>query len=161
MLNELLKNIKLEEIKSEDSYSELSDGYYLCEVEKVEFTTSKTSGNEMLAWQFKVVEDGIKFNDEWVKEHIPGTTNRKIFMYHSLKDQKAVERMLSDLLKFEKAEDEPILSKEMFVNEEILKEALQLLIGAQLFIHLDTDRDGNQWKRFVNWKNAKKNELVE
>ena len=47
-LDEILKNIKLEDISSEGTgFSELPDGYYLCEVEEVKFAISKTTGNDM------------------------------------------------------------------------------------------------------------------
>lgn len=159
-LNEILKNMQLEKISSEDTgYQELPDGYYLAEVEKVEFTVSK-SGKDMIKWQFKVVENGIRFNSEYEKEYIEKSINRKIFMFSLLSDENSVQRTLSNLLKFEKDEGKPILNAEYFINQEILAEALQLLNGANIFIHLDTDKNGNQWKRLVSWKGAAKLELV-
>ena len=160
-LDELLKNIKIEEIKSDDSeYPNLPDGYYLCEVEKVEFKESKTSGNEMLAWQFKVVENGINFDDEMKKYYLENTSNRKIFTYHILKDESSMKRAISDLLKFEEVEGEPILSKDYFVNKEAMELCFELLIGKNIWIKLQTDKNENQWKRFVGWKGAKNLELV-
>ena len=42
-----------------NNFSELPDGYYLSEVEKAELKESKTSHQPMVAFQFKVVEDGL------------------------------------------------------------------------------------------------------
>lgn len=161
-LDEILKNIKIEEIKSDnEGYENLPDGYYLCEVEKVEFKESKSSGNEMIAWQFKVVENGIDFDEELNKQYIQNTVNRKIFTYHVLKDETSIKRAISDLLKFEETEGESLLSKEYFISKESMELCFQLLIGRNIYIKLETDKDNNQWKRFVSWKGAKKLELVE
>lgn len=160
-LDEILKNIKLEDISSEGTgFSELPDGYYLCEVEEVKFAVSKTTGNDMLSWRLKVVENGINFDDNFDKKYIQNTKNRKIFMFSSLRDQASVEKTISDLMKFEKEEGVSLLQKEYFINKEIMTEALALLIGLNIYVQLDTDKDGNQWKRFVNWKGAQKLGLV-
>ena len=161
-LDELLKSIKIEEIKSDnEGYENLPDGYYLCEVEKVEFKESKSSGNEMIAWQFRVVENGISFDEELKKEYIQNTINRKIFTYHVLKDENSIKKAISDLLKFEESEDVPLLSRDYFINKEAMNLCFQLLIGRNIYIKLETDKDNSQWKRFVSWKGAKKLELVE
>ena len=160
-LDELLKSIKIEEIKSDnEGYDNLPDGYYLCEVEKVEFKESKTSGNEMIAWQFRVVEKGINFDDDLKKYYLENTLNRKIFIYHVLKDENGIKRAISDLLKFEESEGVPLLSKDYFINKESMELCFQLLIGKNIYIKLETDKDNNQWKRFISWKGAKKLELI-
>lgn len=166
-LNELLTKIDLKSIKAENTtFEDLPDGYYLCEVEKVDFKQSQSSGNEMLAWTFKIVEDGITFTGDELdkKEYIKGTKNRKIFHYHVLKDERGVERMLSDLLKFEDANKQPLLNSDYFKDQETLSLSIQLLIGARIYIHLETTENQNgeaiQWKRFVSWKGAEKLELI-
>lgn len=160
-LDQLLQSINLKDIKSEQSFEDLPDGYYLCEVEKVEFTVSKSSGNDMLKWQFKVVENGVDINVETDKKiELKNTKNRKIFMYHTLKDTNTIERMLSDLLKFEDSNGEPLLSPEYFISQEAIVVALQLLLGKNIYISLRKDDNDNQWKRIITWKAAKTLELI-
>lgn len=160
-LNDLLKSIKVESITSDstETFSQLPEGYYFCELELAELTTSKSSGNTMVKWQFKVIEDGVSYGENLEKIRIRKSTGRKIFTYHVLKDTSSLERFISDALKFESEEDTPILGKEYFENSEIMEQALNVLVGSRLWLHIDINEDGNSWTRFISFKRARKLEL--
>lgn len=161
-VNKILEDIDTNQVTAEssDSYSQLPDGYYLSEVSKVEMTTSKSSGQPMIAWQFKTVEDGITIDENLMKSLIKNTTKKTIFMYHVLKDQNSVERFISDALKFEGDDaGKPFLEKEYFTTAETLHDALDLLVGLRIWLHVDTDNNNTTWTRFVSWKRATKLEL--
>lgn len=161
-VNKILGSIDTNQVTadSSDAYSQLPDGYYLSEVAKVEMTTSKSSGQPMIAWQFKTVEDGVTIDENLNKSLIKNTTKKTIFMYHVLKDQNSVERFISDALKFEGDEvGKPFLEKEYFTTAETLHDALDLLIGLRIWLHIDTNNNNSTWTRFVSWKRATKLEL--
>ena len=161
-VNKILESIDTNQVTadSSDVYSQLPDGYYLSEVAKVEMTTSKSSGQPMIAWQFKTVEDGVTIDENLNKELIKNTTKKTIFMYHVLKDQNSVERFISDALKFEGDEaGKPFLEKDYFTTAETLHDALDLLTGLRIWLHVDTDNNNSTWTRFVSWKRATKLEL--
>lgn len=161
-VNKILGSIDTNQVTadSSDAYSQLPDGYYLSEVAKVEMTTSKSSGQPMIAWQFKTVEDGVTIDENLNKALIKNTTKKTIFMYHVLKDQNSVERFISDALKFEGDEaGKPFLEKEYFTTAETLHDALDLLVGLRIWLHIDTDNNNSTWTRFVSWKRATKLEL--
>lgn len=162
-INNVLKNIKTNDITSEssDSFSQLPDGYYLAELVKAELKTSKSSGAPMVAWQFKTVENGVCFDGDLTRTSINKSKGKVLFLYHSLKDESAMERFISDALKFEGEEPgKSLLEKEYFENAEVLHDALDVLIGSYIWLHVDTDKDNNTWTRIVSWKRAAKLELV-
>lgn len=161
-VNEILKSIDTNQVTADstDIYSQLPDGYYLSEVVKAEMTTSKSSGHPMIAWRFKTVEDGVTIDENLNKTLIKGTAKKTIFMYHVLKDQNSVERFISDALKFEADEPgKPFLEKEYLTTAETLHDALDLLVGLRIWLHVDTDNNNSTWTRFVSWKRAEKLEL--
>lgn len=161
-VNKILESIDTNQVTAEssDTYSQLPDGYYLSEVAKVEMTTSKSSGQPMIAWQFKTVEDGVTIDENLNKALIKNTTKKTIFMYHVLKDQNSVERFISDALKFEGDEaGKPFLEKDYFTTAETLHDALDLFTGLRIWLHVDTDNNNTTWTRFVSWKRATKLEL--
>ena len=163
-LDELLGGTNLEDVTSESgSFSELPEGYYLSEVETAEIKISKTSKQPMVAFQFKIVEDGNKVTESGDLEKIKNSKNKKIFMYYSLKDEGAVKRFVSDMLKFEgEEENTPILEKEYFTNSALLADALDILIGMRIYIQLSANENGepgSMWKNLVSWKRAKALEL--
>lgn len=170
-INDVLSNVTLDEVTSESngfSNEELPDGYYLSEVEKAEIKTSKTSGKPMVAFQFKVVENGIAADvDEQgrtVKSYIEKTQNRKIFLNYVLSDEKSVKRFASDMLKFEGDEPgESLLPKEAFISAETLYDALEVLEGMRIFIQVSTskNREGKDmtWKNPISWKRVDALEL--
>lgn len=163
-VNKILQSVNVKDVTADTSeqFSQLPDGYYLCEVVKAEMTTSKSSGQPMIAWQFKTVEDGVAIDENLTKTHIKNTTKRTIYMYHVLKDQASVERFISDALKFEgEVAGESYLEKEYFTTAETLNDALDLLEGLRIWLHIDTDDNNSTWTRMVSWKRAAKLELEE
>lgn len=170
-LNELTQNINLEETNqnSGTGFEELPDGYYLGELEKIELKETKTNQDPMFSCQFKVVENGYKLDDEKLKfVPIASTSNRKIFINYIIKyekdekgnitgiDEKAYKRFVSDMLKFVGENNESLLDKAFFSQgTSVLEQAFELIIGARLYIHLDTPSNGNnQWKNPISWKRA-------
>lgn len=162
-LDSLLGEVDLSDVNAESGggFSDLPEGYYLCEVEKAEITESKSSRKPMVAMQLKVVEDGI-FIDEKTggMKDLAKTANRKIFKYYVLGDEAGVKRFVADMLKFEgEKPDEPILPKEAFTCSATIVDALDVLIGMNIYIRINksTNKDGQEsvWQSPITWKRAK------
>lgn len=166
-LNNLLTQTDLTDVTADGAnFSELPDGYYLSEVESAELKESKSSHQPMVAFQFKVVEDGMSVNDNGDFEPIKKSKNRKIFMYYVLKDDNSIRRFVQDMLKFEgEKPGEPILTKEYFTNSELLNDALEILVGMRIYIQSSTttndDDSTSVWKNLITWKRAKAIGLLE
>lgn len=163
-LDELLKTTDINDIDAESSgFTQLKSGYYLCEVKKAELKISNTSKKPMVMFQFKIVEDGTYFNfdnnDKPIPVTLKGTKNRMIFKYYVFSDEQSIRRFASDMLKFEgETVGEPLLSKEYFTNSELIEDALDVLIGRNIYIHNDVTKkaDGTEttWVNLVSWKTA-------
>jgi hypothetical protein len=116
----------------------------------------------MVAWKFKTIDNGIRMDENLTKTYVKQTKNKKISVYHSLKDESTTERFISDALKFEgEVAGESYIDKEYFTTAETMEDALELLIGLNLWLHIDTDNKGDTWTRFVSWSRAKKLGLEE
>ena len=121
----------------------------------------------MVAFQFKVSDDG--YNAELDGEEvnitrISKTKNRKVFIYYTLKDETSVKRFVTDMLKFEgENPGEPLLGKEYFTNSQLLEDALEVLIGMQIYIKINTseknDGSTSTWRNLISWKRAAALEL--
>lgn len=169
-LDELLKETNIEEVTSEsnDSFEELPAGYYLCEVEKAELKETKETHLPMASFTFKVIEPGkqvIIEEGESNFQEVKNSINRKIFINYVLKDSTTIKRFVSDMLKFEGEEEgQPLLNKEYFLNSEILVDALSILEGMRIYVHisLNTKSDGSigRWNNLISWKRAKILELI-
>ena len=166
-LDGLLAQTDLKDVTAEGAgFEELPEGYYLCEVEKAELKVSKSSKMPMVAFQFKVVDDGVTIkneNEDWTP--IKGSKNRKIFMYYVLKDETSVKRFATDMLKFEgDTAGESLLEKECFMNSSLLCDALEILesgyrIYIQISVSENQDGTSSTWKNLVSWKRAANLEL--
>lgn len=167
-LNELLSQTDLKDVTAESAgFQELPEGYYLSEVESAKLTVSKTSKQPMVAFQLKVVDDGVNINPDdesgsLIK--IKGSKNRKIFIYYTLKDDGSVKRFVTDMLKFEgKEPGQPILDKEYFTNAEVLEDALDILVGLRIYVQVTVsekeDGSTSTWQNLISWKRAEKLEL--
>lgn len=176
ILDSLLGKSDLSSTTAEGAGStELPDGYYLCEVEKAELTTSKSSGNPMVKFQFRVVENGHKSvvddqgNDVLVEAK--GTANRKVFMYYVLSNENQVGFFVSDMLKFSNPEDltKPLLGEDQeeakvyFKNTALLMDALEIIsMGSHIYVMLQTvpKRDNpsetDTKKSIISWTRAAK-----
>lgn len=167
-LDDILSDVDLSDITQDSAgFEALPDGYYLCEVENTELKESKSSHNPMVAFTFKICENGIvpTVNDNGNNEFIQlsKTKNRKIFMYFVLKDERSIKRFASDMLKFEDSYGDPILPKEAFMSSDTILDALDCLVGMRLYINVSTSEndDGtkSQWNNLISWKRANIMEL--
>lgn len=164
-LDGLLSTVDLSDVTAESAgFTELPDGYYLCEVEKAEIRESKSSKMPMAAFTFKISEDGhtaeVDESSEPVITDIKKTANRKIFMYYVFKDERSVKRFATDMLKFEGEEEgEPLLPKEAFLSGDTVNDALEILTGMRIYIHVSTttneDDTKSTWNNLISWKRAK------
>lgn len=164
-LDAVLKQTDLSDVTAESTnFSELPDGYYLCEVEKAELKESKSSHQPMVAFQFAVVADGLGIDENAGLVEIKKTKGRKIFMYYVLKDENAIRRFATDMLKFEgEKKGEPILDKAYFTTSSVLLDALDILVGMRIYIQSSTsvndDKSKSIWKNLISWKRAEALEL--
>lgn len=164
-LDGLLSTVDLSDVTAESAgFTELPDGYYLCEVEKTEIRESKSSKMPMAAFTFKILEDGytaeVNESGETVMNNIKKTANRKIFIYYVFKDERSVKRFATDMLKFEGEEEgEPLLPKEAFLNADTVNDALEILTGMRIYVHVSTtvneDDTKTTWNNLISWKRAK------
>ena len=169
-LDSLLSGTDLSDVSAESAgFSELPSGYYLCEVESAVRTTSKSSGQPMVSFKLKVIQNGIveKVDDEGnaYLERAKGTKNRKIFKHYVLSDKSKVQGLASDLLKFEGEEagvpilDGVITSEEggkrvtRIPSAEVLDGCLEVLVGLQIFVKADTRPDRNDPSKSNTWTN--------
>lgn len=170
-LDSLLSGTDLSDVTAESAgFSELPSGYYLCEVETATRAASKTSGQPMVSFRLKIVQNGIieKQDDEGnvYFGRAKGTANRKIFKHYVLSDKQKVQGLTSDLLKFEGEEagvpilDEVITSVDAngkritrIPSAEVLDGCLEVLIGLQIFVKADTRPDRNDPSKSNTWVN--------
>ena len=162
LLNSLLNDVNLDDVSSDSQgFSELPDGYYLCEVEDAQLTQSKTSEQPMVSFRLSIVEDGTSITyteNEIIYNIVKKTKNRKLFKNYVLKDTASVKRFASDMLKFEGEDGESLLPKEAFMTSETLVDALDVLVGMRIYAYLETtEKDGkpNQWTNLVSWKRVR------
>lgn len=160
-INKTLKDVKVEDVtaNSTEQFASLPDGYYYTEVDSAKITVSKSTGLPMVAWVMTNIEDGLTLNKDDELDYIRNTKNKKHFMYSLLKDAKAIERFVSDALKFEGEEPGvPFLDKEYFTTAETMNDALGLLEGRRIWLHVSTseNQDGSSstWTNFVSFKRA-------
>ena len=164
-LDGLLSTVDLSDVTAESAgFTELPDGYYLCEVEKAEIRESKSSKMPMAAFTFKISEDGhtaeVDESGEPVITDIKKTANRKICIYYVFKDERSVKRFATDMLKFEGEEEgEPLLPKEAFFSGDTVNYALEILTGMRIYVHVSTttneDDTKSTWNNLISWKRAK------
>lgn len=163
-LDSLLSTTDLKHVSAESTgdRENLPDGYYLCEVENAKFTVSKSSGNPMVAFTFKVVENGtgVELDEHGYTQNVElaHTANRKTWVYYVFKDEKSIKRFASDMLKFEDDPGVPVLSEEYYTNgAEILIGALEILIGKRIYLQVSTsEKNGEKqtWQNLISWKRA-------
>lgn len=160
-INKTLKDVKVDDVTADSSeqFASLPDGYYYTEVNTSKVTVSKNTGAPMVAWVLTNVENGLTLNEDDELEYINNTKNKKHFMYSSLKDARSIERFVSDALKFEgDTPGVPYLDKEYFTTAETMNDALGLLEGRRIWLHVSTteNQDGSSstWTNFVSFKRA-------
>ena len=174
-LDELLSSVNFDEVNPEyegsGEFEDLPEGYYLCEVERAEIKLTKSTSQPMVAFMFSVVENGLQLsiNERGTSEFIevPKSKNRKIFINWVLSDENKVKKFASDMLKFEgDTPGVPILDKEYFITSATLEDAINILIGLQIFVNVTkkenkTTKEIQTWNNLVSWERAEKIGLIE
>lgn len=150
-------------------YEDLPDGYYLCEVQKLELCVSK-KGNLQVKGAFKTVEEGlaVTIDEEGESQLTPveKTKDKVFYKYWTLSEKKDVEKFIKDMLKFEGDEPGvPLLEKEYFLNSEVLEQALEVLQGMNIYAQVSTSKnkegETSSWKNLISWSRAQSLGLVE
>lgn len=167
-LGDVLSQVNWSTVTEQQSFEDLPEGFYLCEVEKAELKMNKAETNMQVSFTYKVVEPGlaeaIDDRGNSVLREIPGTVNRKIFKHYPFKDANGVKRFVVDMVKFEAPDTpgEPILSPEYFMTEETFPDALNCLIGCRIYIqaaYKESNGQKNCWYDVVGWDRAEKMQL--
>lgn len=171
-LSDLLSQVNWDTIGEENTFEDLPEGYYLCEVKKAELKENKAQTNMQASFQFSIVEDGfaesLDSKGNSVLHYIPGTKGKRIFKHYAFKTPDNVKRFANDMLKFEKPENpgESLLTVEFFMTQEVIPDALELLESMNMRIFIQaryTEKDGkkNCWYDLISWKRAKEMGLWE
>lgn len=165
-LDAIIASTDLSKVTAESTgFDELPDGYYLCEVESAKLTTSKSSGQPMISFQFKVMNDGVDVDEDGEKITLKGTKNRKIFKHYVLKDGEGFKKFVTDALKFEKEEGVPILEKEMLLSSQLIADCLEVLVGMNIYLHATKKSKANgestTWYNLIPWETIDKLEIKE
>ena len=159
-LNKILSNSNIDSVSSESTgFSELQDGYYLCEVAETEIKKSSNQ-DPLIVLTMKVIGNGydaeISNDGEITFKELKGANGSMIWLNYAIKDEKSLKRFVSDMLKFEGDEQgEPLLPKEAFTTPETLEDAVKLLVENRIYVQISTtEKDGkaNTWKNLVSWK---------
>ncbi len=161
-LKDLFADTNIDDVSAEGAgYTELPDGYYLCELTQAQLTESKSSGDPMARLDFKICEDGLSIDEKGKFHNIEKMAGRKFAMFYSFKDESAFKRFVSDMLKFEGEQaGVPLLEKKYFMQPEILDDALGVLVGSRIYVMVSTSTYKNQqgeeveshWKNLISWK---------
>lgn len=171
-LDSLLGKLDTNKISADanDAYPELPEGYYLCEVEKAELKTTKSSGEPMVSLALKITEDGKKVAIDAKGfsyfEDVPHTEGRKIFINWVLSDEQKCYRFANDMVKFEAEAGVPILEKEAFLSSATLIDALEIIEGLNIYVQVSTSENKTThemktWQNLISWNRAIKLGLLD
>lgn len=155
------------DITDTNDNNELPDGYYKCEVEIAEIGPNKDKTNDQAFLQLRTVEPGFKPVEEDgcnLIEELTGTQNRVIFKYYPFKsiDKKATSlvykdgdkwkpgQFLCDTQLFVDGDGNPVLEKEAFMDKETANDALDILVGMQIYVKIETKEYNGEQSTFKN-----------
>jgi len=187
-VNGALENVNVKEITEEsdvNTFEELPDGYYLCELTAQEVAFNKAGTTPQVKFTFEVkegytlepnaknpmVNDVKPILDAKGKPIDFMKRKSKIWTYHALAPQEKLTRTIAVLKKFEDPENlllidnenfkhQQILDDEAFEDAEILLDALEALVGSMIWVQNDVSEkdDGtvSTWKNVITWLRAKK-----
>lgn len=178
LLDNILGKCNLDKVTEEGGgFSDLPNGYYLCELENAALTTSQNSKLPMLAFKYKIVENGkaesVDDDGNFKLIEIPKTINRPINKYYTLHTNDAAKctediekRIVPDMLKFVN-EEGPLFTKECFTNTQLIREDLELLTEIKPYIWIRSNtvvqQDGSKstFYYLISWARASKLGLTE
>lgn len=161
-LDALLEATDTSKVTSEGiGFEDLPIGYYLVEVEMATLTVSKSSKAPMVSLRLKVVEDGLKVNDDEL-EVIGGTKNRLIFKHYPFTDTTSVQRFASDMLSFVDENDESLLPLEAWKSSATMRDSIDVLELAKprVWVNISLSKEPNElgvystFTNIVSWKRA-------
>lgn len=159
-LDNVLSNVNLENVSADNNggFDELPEGWYLAEIEKAELTVSKSSGNPMVSMTLKIVEDGqlaiFDSNNSCTLTQLSGTKNRKMFKHFVLSTDRQIKSFISDMLKIEDSDGQPLLDKDCFASSELISDTLDAIIGMRIYVEARLSNNKQMWYNFVSWKTA-------
>lgn len=150
----ILSKVDLSKTTAESAgFEDLEQGYYLCEVLTAELTESKKQ-DPQIKLTLSVVQDGVYFDEEDNMIERPHSKGRRLYKYYPLKDEMTVKRFVSDMLKFEDENGDPILPQEAFTSAETLSDALDVITGMQVYVNLTVSGEKesrNTWISLLAW----------
>lgn len=166
ILDGILTESNLKDIKAEGDRQELPEGYFLCEVIKAELRES-SKGDAMVMVQWKTVEDGISVvltdKNEPKLVNIDKTANVSFANFYVLKDEKSIRRYIADMIKFEDPEThEQLLDEQCFLSSDLIEQALDILQGMRLYVNVSKSEKDNvtsTWYNPITWNRAEKLKL--
>ena len=162
--NNIAKKTDLTSIDPNSDFENLPEGYYYSEVSDAKFTLTKETKLPMITLTFDVIEGYRIATDEEIDNGLPelfklkSVEKRKIFVRFVNKDEPSLQRFAKNMLKFEDANGEPLLEKDVFLDAEFLIEALNCLIGSRLYVQISKSKNSNGetsiWQNLISWKRA-------
>lgn len=164
-LGDLLTQVNWDTVTDEQSFDDLPEGFYLCEVETAVLKMNKAETNQQVSITFKVVEPGLAETvDERgnsVLQELKGTVNRKIFKHYPFKDTNGIKRFIVDMMKFEQPDNPgtPLLGVEYFMTEETFPDALECLQTSRIYVqasYKESQGKKNCWYDIISWDRAAK-----
>lgn len=162
--NNIAKKTDLTDVDPNSDFEALPEGYYYCEVSNAKFNLTKETKLPMVTLTFDVIEGYRIPTDEEIDEgfndviKLKNVAKRKIFVRFVNKDEASLQRFAKNMLKFEDANGEPLLEKEIFLNAEFLIEALDCIVGSRLYVQISKSKSSNgeisTWQNLISWKRA-------
>ena len=137
-INAIASQADLTQIKGEDNvYSQLPEGYYLCEATDWELREVGTNKEPMYMIKMKIVDDGITIDESTSNTiALKNTKNKTLNLLYMITTTANFERFVNDMLKFEQDEGVPLLEKEYFNYDETINDALDLTKGKRLWVQV-------------------------
>lgn len=136
-INAIASQTDLTTIKGEDAtYSQLPEGYYLCEVTDWELREVGTQQEPMYMIKMKITDDGITIDDKGSNVEIKSTKGKTLNLLYMITTTDNFKRFVNDMLKFEQEEGVSLLDKEYFNYDETINDALDITKGRRLWVQV-------------------------
>lgn len=162
-IDSALQEVNFDNITSESSgFDELPAGYYLVELVRAEIKLSKSTGEPMVAFAFKGIDNGYILDDttyDW--SDVGVGKGRYLNVYDAkINSTNGIKRLISDLMKFVDAVGEPIVHKEDVSNSQLLQATLEALVEESCRMWLQRqegkDKEGKPtfYTNMISWQKA-------